>query len=473
MRRISFAPIFLGAVVIACSATTAVSDPVPAAPSAEVPPAEEKPPQLSLEACQLARKARWTVSEAPSCQSPRTCVDPRGRFWVEGKPFIPRGLYNGGWEYTKLLANCPEGAECRGWNPSDVNAFVKMLADAGFNLIQERSRYNKPLLDAVHAEPRMKFAHLLWSDPFTQKGHDDMVSDIQAAAADPSVVMWFGPDEIDHNDDYPTAAGIRRILRGSRADTDKLVQDYPAPAGNGAFLPKDEPAADPMSLPFGAALAYERGLAVGSRFYELLMPITYPIKKATSNMNESDWGTWRTGVAVQQKHAALPVLQMVGIPEMGLAQPSAAQIRALLGSAIANGAFGGFYYTLIRDMPKLAGRDGWFAADDRGGWAAFSEMHALEDSLIPVFFSNATEEAKAGERVKVEWRTWKLESGDRVTVLVNPRATATTVDLAELVGLADGEEIRTWQTCDPVDPSVRFALEPYAVAVLETAPAVR
>ncbi len=462
----------LGVVFVACSTTSPNPELAPAAPSIAAPPTEEKSPGRSLEACQLARKARWTVSEPPSCQSPRTCVDPRGRFWVEGKPFVPRGLYNGGWEYVKLLANCPEEAACHEWNPTDVGAFVKMLADAGFNLIQERSRFNKPLLDAVHAEPRMKFAHLLWSDPFTQQGHDDMVSDIQAAAADPSVVMWFGPDEIDHNDDYPTAAGIRRILRGSRPDTDKLIQDYPAPAGAEAYLPTNEPAADPMSLPFGAALAYERGLAVGSRFYELLMPITYPIKKATSNMNESDWGTWRTGVAVQQKQAALPVLQMVGIPEMGLAQPSASQIRALLGSAIANGALGGFYYTLISDKPKLAGRDGWFAADDRESWSAFSEMHALEDSLIPVLFSNATEEAKAGERVKVEWRTWKLESGERVTLLVNPRATATTVDLASLVGLREGEEVRTWQTCEAVDLSARFTLEPYAVSVLETAPVV-
>ena len=95
----------------------------------------------------------------------------------------------------------------------------------GINLIMERSRScTKELLDAIHADPKMYIAHLLWADPFTMDGHDKMVAEISAAAADTKVVMWYGPDEVDYNNDWAEAAGIRRILQGSSPALDALLR---------------------------------------------------------------------------------------------------------------------------------------------------------------------------------------------------------------------------------------------------------
>jgi hypothetical protein len=310
----------------------------------------------------------------------------------------------------------------------------------------------------------MKLAHLLWSDPFTKDGHDAMVADIQAAAADPSVVMWFGPDEIDLNSNWPMAAGIKRIVRGESDDTAALLHDYPP--GATAYLPANEPAADPQRLPFAAAMAFTRGLSAGPRFYDAQMPSTYPFGDATSAANESDMGTWRVGAYAANK-PLVPVLQMIGIEEMGLSQPTAGQVRAEIASSIANGAFGAFYYTLVSDKPMMAGRQGYFAADDRQAWAAFKEMHALEDALVPVIYGAASTKAHVGEGEKLEWRTWSR--GDhRVTIVVNPRATKTSVDLVNVVMLGEGEQLRSWGDCTPVDTTLK--LGPYEVAVVETAP---
>lgn len=424
------------------------------------------PPVRGEAACREAHLIEWPVSLPPSCAGKRTCVDGAGHFWVEGKPFFPRGVYNGGSDANKLFTNCPEGAACRGWNPVDLPAYVRLLADAGINLIQERSRYNVALLDAVHGEPRMKYAHLLWSDPYTPQGHDDMEEDIKAAAADPSVVMWFGPDEIDLNDDYPTAAGIRRILRGPTAEVDVALRTYPPPSG--AYLPDAQAPADTVGLPFGAALAFHRGVSVASTFYDVLMPVAYPIAAADSALNDGQWGTWR-GTTYGGKLPFVPVLQMIGIPEMSprLAQPTPAQVRGLLASSLAHGATGAFYYTLISDKPKLAGRDGWFAPDDRDAWAAFTEMHRLEDDLTPVMFSGAEESTTAARGVALEARTWRKANGRRVVLVVNPRAASVAVDLVETLALVEGESARAYADCEPVDATLPLDLEGYGFRVFE------
>lgn len=460
----------LPAVAIAITALSCSSEPAPngATPPAHSgsPPAEPAPePVLDAAACRDEHTHAWVASLPASCGAKRTCIDPRGRFWVEGRPFFPRGVYNGGWEFSKVLSTCPSGAACSAWNPRDVGGYVRMLADAGFNLIQERSRNTKELVAAIHAEPRMKIAHLLWSDPFTQEGHDAMVADVKAAAADSSVVMWFGPDEIDLNKNYPMAAGIKRILRGASADTDALLAAYPAPSD--AVLPTGEPAADPLALPFAAALAFERGLAVGARFYDVLMPITYPFVDEKTAANEGEWGTWRTS-KYRAKAPIVPILQMVGIDVMGLAQPSAAQVRVEIASALVHGATGAFYYTLVSDTPKLAGRNGWFAADDREAWRAYTEMHALEDALAPVMFSDAIDTARAGEELDLEWRTWRKADGRRVTLIVNPRAKAKVVDLGSVVELQDGERARTWSDCAAVDTTAELTVPAYGHFVIET-----
>ena len=44
------------------------------------------------------------------------------------------------------------------------------------------------------------------------RGRAALVAEIEEAAEDPDVVMWFGPDEVDLWNDWSTAAGIRRGL---------------------------------------------------------------------------------------------------------------------------------------------------------------------------------------------------------------------------------------------------------------------
>jgi len=207
--------------------------------------------------CAAERAAFWTVTLPAACEGRRTCIDSRQRFWVDGAPFVPRGVYNGGVDVARVFDNCPPAEACQETTPADWDGYVTMLADAGFNLIQERSRFTPDLADAVHANETVRFAHLLWSDPFTLEGHDAIAQDVEAAATDPDVVWWFGPDEIDFNDDWPTAAGIRRILFGDDRDLDSLLRGEYAPGGD-PYLPADEPAHDtrtPLPVPASSARA--------------------------------------------------------------------------------------------------------------------------------------------------------------------------------------------------------------------------
>ncbi len=400
--------------------------------------------------CEADQRQAWSYTLPAVCKGRRTCVDARQRFWVEGEPWIPRGVYNGGFEFQKLLGNCPAGAACEATTPADVDAYVQMLASAGFNLIQERSRNVAPLLAAVNANPAVRFAHLLWADPFTEQGHDAMAAEIAAAAADPDVVMWFGPDEVDVNYDWPTAAGIRRILRGASPELDALLAGDYAPPGT-PYLPAGESAHDPEALPFGAALAYDWGLAAGPSVYDVLLPITYPYQPAQAWANLGEWSTARIDDLGASGLPVVPVLQMIGIPSMDLAQPSADQIEAEIVSALVHGARGAFYYTLISDQPKLAGRDGWFAADDVAAWARYREMHALEDRLIPAFYSEAEEEY--GEIGDLEWRAFSL-AGRRAILIVNPSPDPIHADLGPALR-ADGHSVRGWVDCAPFDTGAR------------------
>jgi hypothetical protein len=266
------------------------------------------------------------------------------------------------------------------------------------------------------------------------------------------------------------AAGIRRILRGSSAATDALVKD--SSPGATAYVPDVEPANDPHGLPYEAALAFDRGLGIGNRYYDVLMPITYPYSDDTTAANDGEWGTWRASKFGDSTHGAVvPILQMIGIPEMDLAQPSPAQIRAEILSSIAHGARGAFYFTMISDKPSVAGRNGWFAADDTAAWKAFTDMHALEDALVPVLFGDAAETSDAGEDTKLDTRTWTL-GGRRVTLVVNPTSKKGSANLAQIVKLAGGETMRTWSDCGAVASDAGpTALAPYSGIVIETLPA--
>lgn len=456
-------------VPLACSETI-VRVPAPTEPDAEEEPAAPAPaadaypagPLLSAEACVADHAAAYRPLLPAACASKRTCVDDRGRFWLGGAPFFPRGAYNNGADYRKLLTNCPAGAPCNATTPKDVTAYVRAIADVGLNLVAERSRYGAELLEAIHAEPRVHIAHLLWSDPFTQDGHDAMVQDVEAAAADPDVVMWFGPDEVDLNDNFAMAAGIRRILRGAGTPVDALLDGkHRAPAG--AHLPANEPAHDPHGLPFGAALAFERGLRAARDVYDVSMPITYPFGALGDDpTNGGEWGTWRSS-DLALGLPAVPVLQMVGIPEMGLAQPRAEQIKGLIASSLVHGARGAFYYTLIGDKPSLLGRKGWYAADDTEAWAAHKEMHALEDRLLPVLHASASERMDKGG--VVEWR--ELDVGARrVLLVVNPAPAAVTFDLDAVVKRRDSERVRAFESCAPVTTR-STTLAGYGFLVLE------
>jgi hypothetical protein len=427
-------------------------------------PADPSP--LTGAACEADQAASWPHPAPAACSGRRTCIDERRRLWVDGAPFFPRGVYNGGYEYARLLDNCPAGAECEATTPANAAGYVAMLDAAGLNLIMDRSRFlAAELLDAIHASPQMRLAHLLWSDPFTVEGHDAMVADIVAAAADDDVVMWFGPDEIDLNSNWAEAAGIRRILRGASPALDALLAGPYAPGGT-PYLPADEPAHDPHGLPFGAALAYDPGLQNGTDVYDVLLPVTYPFNEPYSLANEGIWGTWRVSYFAGEGAPIVPVLQMVGIAEMGLSQPSPGQLEGQLGSALAHGARGAFYYNLIGDKPSFAGREGWFAADDAAAWAALTRVHALVDRLLAVTHGPAEE--TSGTHAHLEWRRWSL--GERSVVLVaNPTPYARSLDLEPIVALGDGRFARAFSGCQPFTAREQV-FPPYATLVLEVYP---
>lgn len=410
--------------------------------------------------CSEQHRLDWEIAAAPSCAGGRTCLDDRGRWWLLGEPFIPRGLYNAGFEYDRLFDNCPAGADCEDTNPADVHAYLEQMAGGGFNLVQERSLFVADLRAAVHANPHIYFAHLLWSDPFTEEGREALVAEIEEAAEDPDVVMWFGPDEVDMWDDWPTAAGIRRLLRGSSPELDAALAGAWSP-GEGAVLPVDEPAHDPYELPYGAALDATWALSPAASLYEALMPTIYPLTGEDSAVDGSYWGTARVSTAGGLGATALPVLQMVGIGVMGLSQPTPDQIRALIGSSMAHGARGAFYYTYISDGPGTSGRDGWYAPDDTEAFAAYTEMHEIQDSLLPVLFSDAAESAETAGGL--EWRRWEL-GGRSVAVVVNARAEGDEVELDEVLPGVD--QLRDYQSCEAVEAS-SLELGPYEVVVLE------
>lgn len=151
-----------------------------------------------------AHAAFWTYQLPQACTGKRRCVDAHGRFWANGQPWFPRGVYNGGIEYLQVLSNCPADAACQ-------------------------------------------------EDP---------------PIADPDVMIWFGPDELDLNDFWPMAAGIRRILRGSSPALDALLAGPYAPTDMSPYLPATEPVHDTLGLPFEAALYSAGGLAQGTNVYD-------------------------------------------------------------------------------------------------------------------------------------------------------------------------------------------------------------
>jgi hypothetical protein len=443
----------------------ASSGAAPGPPAAEPLRYPADPAPLAGEGCRAHQLAHWQPKAPPECAGKRTCVDGARRFWVNGAPFFPRGVYNGGHEYASLAASCPPNAPCRQTTPKDAAGFVAMLASAGFNLVMDRTLVlDAALRAAVHGDRRVFFAHLLWSEVFTAEGHDAMVAEIEEAAADGDVVMWFGPDEIDLWNNWAQAAAIRRLLRGASVGLDALLAGRFAPPGT-PYLPPGEPAHDPHGLPFGAALAYDPGLAQGTLVYDVLLPVTYPVNEPYSLVNEGVWGTWRIDANEGSGVPVVPVLQMVGIPEMDLWQPSPEHVEALQASALARGARGAFYYNLIGDKPSFAGRRGWFAADDAASWAAYTRMHALGDRLLAVTHGGARE--SAGLEAHLEWRAWTL--GERRVVLIaNPTPYERRLDLDAVVAAA-GRFVRHYEDCAPFTARAS-ALGPFASLVLEVYP---
>jgi len=420
-------------------------------------PVEEPPPSSD---CAAEHAADWQLATPPSCAGGRTCLDERGRWWLFDEPFVPRGLYNAGHEYSQVLSNCPPGEDCEATTPADLEAYLEQMAAGGFNLIQERSLFVGDLRDAVHANPDIYFAHLLWSDPFTEAGREALVAEIEEAAEDPDVVMWFGPDEVDLWNDWSTAAGIRRLLRGSSTDLDAALAGLWSPGGD-PFIPETEPAHDPYALPYGAALDATAALPNGAYLYEALMPTIYPLTDSESAVDGSYWGTDRVSTAAELGSTSVPVLQMVGIGVMGLSQPSPEQIRSLIGSSMAHGARGAFYYTYVSDNPTTSGREGWYAADDQEAVAGYTEMHEIQDALVPVLFSDAEETASTSSGV--EWRRWNLGTRS-VALVVNARAEDDEVDLEDV--LPGATSIRDFQSCEALDATA-LRLGGYEVLVVE------
>ena len=467
MPTIRPCPLFLGFCLLSASSWNAGCAWIDAQPESDSSP-EDVSTQDDIRqddadealTCGEQHAANWPLADAPGCAGGRTCLDERGRWWLEGKPFIPRGLYNAGFEYVRVFDNCANGNPCEETTPQDLEAYLDQMAQGGFNLIQERSRFVPDLRDAVNAHPEIYFAHLLWSDPFTEEGHAALVEEIEAAAEDPDVIMWFGPDEVDMWDNWSMAAGIRRILRGASTQLDVGLASVWAPEGE-PYLPADQPAHDPYHLPYGAALDATLALEEGTYVYEALMPTIYPLTASVSDVDGAYWGTERVSTAASVGETVLPVLQMVGISSMGLTQPTPNQLKALIASALVHGARGAFYYTYISDEPHTAGREGWYAPDDEEAFAAYSAMHALQDDLVPVLFSDADEEAITSG--PVEWRRFDL--GERsVAVVVNARDAAVEVYLTDI--WPDANTIRAYQTCEVMEEDT-FTLRAHEVRVLE------
>ncbi len=420
---------------------------------------------LDRVACTADHEATYRPTAPSTCAAKRTCFDDRQRVWVNAKPFFARGVYNGGYEYKRIIENCPAGAPCSARNPKTAADFVRLLADGGFNLIMDRTRtLAKEMADAIRAEDRVHLAHLLWSDPFTREGHDGLISEIAGASADPEVVMWFGPDEVDLNANMFDSVGIRRILRGSSPTLDGLLRTKYKPSKPDPFLPETEPAHDPLGLPFGAALAFDRGLAAGLDFYDVLLPITYPLGRPKDSVNVGDWRTGRVRDNADRGAPVFPILQMVGIPEMRLTQPTAAHVRALIAGSLVNGARGLFYYTLTGDKPPLAGRDGWFAPDDEEAWAMHRTMHGLVDGLVPVIYSATTETFGTG--TALEWRTFETPGARRVVIVSNPTSKEVTFDVDAAIVRKQGERVRAFEDCAPI-ASRSVTVEAYGVRVYE------
>ena len=142
----------------------------------------------------------------------------------------------------------------------------------------------------------------------------------------------------------------------------------------------------------------------------------------------------------------VPILQMVGIPEIGLSQPSVGQIESQIMSALAHGARGLFYFNLIGDKPKHAGRDGWFAPDLVDEWATFDAQHELLERLLPVLYGDADEQA--GSHEHLEWRSWLLD-GRRLVLIANPTPYARSIDLDAIIALPAEHYVRLFDGCTP------------------------
>ncbi|MCB9596503.1 MAG: hypothetical protein H6719_27515 [Sandaracinaceae bacterium] len=424
------------------------------------------PRSWTPETCAADQATAWVVAAPGACASGRVCVDGAGRTYRDGAPWIVRGVYHGGREVEALLGNCPAGAACEASQPADHAAYVQMLADAGLNVILEsREAMSDGLRAAVAAEPRVGIGHLLFDDPFTAEGHDRLVTSIEAAAADESTLLWFGPDEPDLNHTWPMAAGIARLLRGSSADLDALLATprY-RPASATPFLPADEPAHDPNGLPYGSAVVIDdEGLAVATDLYDFRAPVTYPFQEPYSRADDSLWTIERISRYDEPTSPSTPILQMVELDGLGLIRPSPGQIRAQILGAIVHGAAGAHYFKVAGDDPPFAGRAGWFAADDAEGWAAYTEQHAVWDSLIPVLYSDAT--AERGTQGILHYRRFAL--GDRrVLLIVNPTPYHRWVDLDAIVQRTEREWVRRWGDCAPFETRA-VEVDAYEAFVLE------
>lgn len=408
-----------------------------------------------------AEHAGLPAAPPPECADPsrRTCIDDAGRWWHLGAPFFPVGVYNGGFEWAQLQDNCPPRARCQATTPRTVDAYLALLASGGINVVMERSRFTLELTAAINRHPDIYIAHLLWADMFAdQAAHDAMVDEIEAAAADPDVVMWFGPDEVDLNDNFAMAAGIRRLLRGDSRALDDFITTYSDEPP--AYFPASEPAHDPHALPYGAALAWDWGLDFGPEMYDVLLPITYPYETEFHAAHEGRWGTWR--IDEWGERPVMPVLQMIGIPVMGLSHPTPEQIEALGYSALIQGAGGFFHYNVIGDQPNHAGRDGWFAPDDADNWEAHARVHGAILALLVV--THAAQSVQMGP-APLQWRRWTL-SDRRVVAFANPTADAGEVDLDVIVQRQPGEYVRHYLDCTPLaSPLVEIA--PYETLLLE------
>lgn len=427
------------------------------------------PTPWTPETCAADQDSVWILADPGACATGRSCIDGNGRTWAAGEPWIVRGVYHGGRELETLLTNCPAGADCEATQAADHADYVRILADAGINVILENRMILSPeILAAIDAEPRMGIAHLLFDDPFTVEGHDRLVAQIEAVAEDPNVMLWFGPDEPDLNRTWPMATGIARLLRGANAQLDGLLAGRYRPAASMPFLPADEPAHDPYGLPYTSAVVIDSsGLAVATDVYDIRTPVTYPFQERYSRADDTIWTIERISRFDEPEHPSMPVLQMVELEGLNLIRPSPGQIRAQIMGAIVHGGDGAYYFKIAGDDPAYAGRSGWFAADDVDGWATYTEMHALWDRSIPVLYSDATQEP--GTHGILHYRRYTLGSR-RVLMIVNPTPYQRWVDLDAIVERADDEYVRSWDGCGAFTTRA-LEVPPYAIYVLEVVPA--